>query len=130
MAVQKDNEFDIVETRQVRFRVLLPPLIGIILRASVPLNGKITEICYHFAPGANQLVMAALRYGTVQISPVEGFISLDNATPIFYVNQPCVTGGDLELELQNTDIVNPHTISCIVTIVGVYNPVKIGDEKK
>ncbi len=128
MAAQKNNEFDIVETRQVRFRVLLPPLIGIVLRSSVPLNGKIREILYHFAPGANQLVLAALRYGTIQISPVEGFISLDDATPIFNVNQPCVTGGDLELELQNTDILNPHTISCIVTIVGVYNPVKIGDE--
>ena len=130
MAAQKDNEFNVDETRQVRFRILVPPLIGIVLRAPVPLNGKITEICYHFAPGANQLVLAALRYGTVQISPVEGFISLDNATPVFYVNQPCVGREDLELELQNTDIINPHTISCIVTMVGVYNPVKIGAEKK
>lgn len=103
-------------------------MIGIVLRAPCPLNGTITEICYHFAPGANQLVQVALTYGTVRVSPVAGFISLDDATPIFYVNQPCRGGEDLELTIQNTDILNPHTISCIVTIVGVYMPVGLEEE--
>lgn len=125
MTEKNREEFRRIETRQIRFRINLPPLIGVILRANIPLDGKITEICYHFPPGANQLVQAALRYGTIQVSPVQGFIALDAATPVFYVSQPCVGGEDLELELQNTDILNPHTISCIVTIVGEHKPVKI-----
>lgn len=129
MVANRNDEFKRVETRQVRFRATVPPMIGVVLRAPCPLNGNITEVCYHFAPGANQLVQVALRYGTVQISPVVGFISLDDATPVFYISQPCRGGEDIEVIIQNTDILNPHTISCIVTVVGEYNPIKVGDEE-
>ena len=121
-----EDRFNRPETRQVSFNfVLIPPLIGVVLRTPCPLNGTITEICYHFPPGVNQLVDVALRYGTVQISPVAGFITLDDATPVFYLNQPCKGGEDIEVIVQNTDILNPHTISCVVTIVGKYEPVEV-----
>lgn len=113
-----------VETRQVRFRVLVPPTIGVVLQAPIPLNGRITEVTYHFPPGANQLVQMALRYGATRISPIVGFISLDDATPVFYVSQPCRTGEDLFLTIQNTDLLIPHTVSCVVTVVGNFRPIE------
>jgi len=124
----KTDVFRRVETRQVVFRVDVPFLTGIILQAPIPINGTITEICYHFPPGANQLVDVAIRYGTIRISPVTGFITLDAATPVFYVNQPCKTGEDLFITVNNTDIANPHEISCVVTIVGTFRPLKVGEE--
>jgi len=122
LAEEEKDEFRKTETRQVVFNRMVPPMTGVVLQAACPLNGKITEICYHFAPGANQLVQVALRYGTTQISPLIGFISLDNATPVFYIDQPCSGKEYFFLTIQNTDILNPHTISCVITVIGEHGP--------
>ena len=105
-------------TEQVTFQQTLAPLQGVRLVDTVPIDGKIKSVAIHYPLGCNALVDVAFGYKTRQIIPTEGFIALDNATPVFPVDEIVTRNEVAWCIMANTDAVNPHTPSLIVTITG------------
>ena len=83
---------------------------------SYVLDGKITQVIFHFPPGCHALVDMALSKDEKQFYPLQGYIALDNATPVCYVDATYYANEPLELEVRNRDAGNSHTPTCIVTI--------------
>ena len=107
-----------IRTEQITFQQILAPLQGVRLSEFVPIDGKLTSVTLHFPLGANALVDIAFGYITRQIIPTEGFIALDNATPVFPVDEKVKRNELAWCIMRNTDAVNPHTPAVIVTMVG------------
>lgn len=107
-----------MRTEQIRFQQTLAALQGIRITEEVPINGDLTSVLFHFPPGCTALVDVAFGYSDRQIIPREGFIALDNATPVFPIMERVSRGHLIWCVMQNGDAVNPHTISVVVTIIG------------
>lgn len=108
-----------MRTEQIRFQQTLAPLQGIRVRDFAPLSGKIIHVTFHFPAGCNALVDVAFGHGGRQVLPSDtGFIALNDATPVWTVDEDVTINSSLWCIMQNTDALNPHTISVIATMVG------------
>jgi len=105
-------------TEQIQLSQTLLPQQGVRLTDTVPIDGKMTSVTLHFPPGCAAAVQVAFGYKTRQIIPFEGFIALDNATPVFPVSELVERNEELWCVMRNGDPINPHTPSVIVTIQG------------
>ena len=106
------------QTQQINFRYTVQPGQGLRAVEQVPLDGIISSVCFHFPPGAMGWVQVAFGHGYKQIMPIAGFLQLDNATPVFPAAEVVHRNEDIWVVIQNTDGINPHTISVIATIDG------------
>lgn len=101
---------------QVVFRDSVPAGRGLRTTKDYHLAGKITQILFHFPPGCSGLVDVKLSKNELPFYPVEGFLALDNATPVYYVEADYYAHEPLSVEVRNRDSVNPHAPSVAVTI--------------
>ena len=106
------------QTQQINFRYLVPAGQGIRATEEVPLDGIISSVCFHFPPGAMGWVQVAFGHGYKQIMPISGFLQLDDATPVFPASEVVHRNEEVWVIIQNTDGINPHTISVIATLEG------------
>jgi len=106
------------QTTQVTFRQQVAASTGVILQALTPIKGTITELTFHWPNGCNSLVQVAFKCRGGRF-PYIGFLALNDATPVYKVSIAVYKWEILEVEVLNTDGVNPHTPSVIVTIEGV-----------
>lgn len=102
---------------QINFRQTVLASQGVRFTQSWHFAGKITHVLFHFPPGVIGLVDMALFKDEQPFYPSSGYLTLDNATPVFpnldvsyYANEP------LTLEIRNRDGANPHTPTCTVTL--------------
>ncbi|KKL68008.1 hypothetical protein LCGC14_2129260 [marine sediment metagenome] len=107
-----------VLTKFINFRQRVAALKGVILAEQSPLEGKIEQVTIHFPDGTNSLVKIRMFVEGQQIMPFKDFIALNNATPSYDIDEEIEINGDIELEIQNTDSQNSHTISVVLTILG------------
>lgn len=106
----------VVETTQIKFHETLQPLTGKRVSEECPFSAVITSVCFHFPPGCDGLVDVMVGHGHRQCFPRNGYISLDDATPVFSTNELVNKSELIEAEIRNADAVNAHTISIIVTL--------------
>jgi len=105
-------------TEQIVFQRQLNPLEGVRLTSPIPITGKMTAVTMHFPDGCNSLVDIAVGYLTKQLVPLEDYIALNNATPVFVASEPVKKDDECWCEILNGDAINAHTISVIVTVQG------------
>ena len=79
-------------------------------------SGTITQCVMHFPPGCNALVEVRMLHNGKAICPVDGYIALDETTPVFGLLEPCREGDTITAEFINHDESYEHTISVIVSI--------------
>jgi hypothetical protein len=104
-------------TEQVNFRQVLAALQGVRLTEIVPIDGIITSISLHFPLGCAALVNIAVGYQTKQILPMmQGFVALDNATPVYPINERVKKNDTLWCVMTNGDAINAHTPTVAITI--------------
>lgn len=108
-------------TKQVKFKETLEPLAGIEVDARCPLEGEIISITMHWPDGCDALVDIASGHDGTFLCPNEPdtFLALNNATPTFPIREPVAWDERLWAIIQNTDDTEKHTVSIIITIVGV-----------
>jgi hypothetical protein len=78
--------------------------------------GKITQIMFHYPPGCNGLVELRLLKDLNPFYPLQGYLALNNATPVYYVEANYYANEPLTLEVLNHDGGNSHTPTCTVVI--------------
>jgi hypothetical protein len=104
------------EEKQINFRQTVLAGQGVRITQSFVLAGKITQVLFHFPPGCIGLVDMALSKNAESFYPIQGFLALDNATPVHYVEADYYANEPLTLEIRNRDGGNAHTPTCTVTI--------------
>ena len=104
------------ETTQVSIQQQVAPLQGGIFVRNCPWDATITSVTMHFPAGCNALVDVAAGHSNIRVCPNEGFIALDDATPVMPVRETVRAGEELFVEIRNGDAINPHTISVIMTL--------------
>lgn len=107
-------------TRDVNLRVTLLSLQGQRIVRPSPLTGRIVQLIPHFPKGCRALVDMAIGHKDTWVLPhqVDTFIALNDATPVLTVDEPIEKGEEIWMIGRNGDGVNPHAISCAVTIIG------------
>lgn len=78
--------------------------------------GKITQIMFHFPPGCNGLVEMRLYKDGNTFYPINGYLALNNATPVYYVQADYYRNEPMMLEILNHDAVNAHAPTCTVVV--------------
>lgn len=111
---------DRVLTKQVPLAYNIPPLGTVKLAEPSPLKGKITSVTFHFPDGCDGIVHIAFGHSEVWVCPsvLNTFLSLNDATPTFPLDELIEKGEHLWASMRNADGVNPHAISVLPTIVG------------
>jgi len=100
----------------INFRENVPAGRGVRVTNSFNFGGKVKQVLFHFPPGCAGLVRVRLFKDENPFYPNRGFLTLDDSTPAFPMDEPYYPNEPLTLEIENTDAVNAHTISCIVAI--------------
>lgn len=111
--MQREVEYDEIE---ISFRETVQPGQGVSTTQSFLLAGRITQIMFHYPPGTAGLVEVRLEKDNKPFYPLRGYLALDSATPVYYVDVSYYSNEPLTLEVLNRDAVNPHTVSCAVVI--------------
>lgn len=108
-------------TRDVNLRVTLLPNQGQKIWKPSPLNGRIVQLIPHWPDGCNALVDMAVGHDDTWIYPNEvgTYVALNDATPVLTVDEPIANGAKIWMIGRNGDAVNPHSISCSITVIGV-----------
>jgi len=108
------------DVRFVNFRYTVPSSTQVLLRARSPLTGLLTHALFHFPPGCLALVDLRVDVNLIPVYPITGWISLDDATPVFKFSrgQPIKKMDYLDVWLQNRDTINQHTISVLLVLEG------------
>lgn len=101
---------------EINFFESVPASSGLRVTRSFNYGGKITHVLFHFPDGSHGLVDVRLLKNESPFYPLEGFLSLDNSTPIFYMNVDYYAKEPLTVEIQNRDATNPHAPTVSVTI--------------
>jgi len=107
-----------LKIEQIPFAYNLAALQGVTLTEYAPFSGYIKAIMIHWPPGTNALVDVAVGHGLTHLCPREGYLALDDATPILYFNEFVEDNEEIWVEMRNGDAVNPHTITCTISIEG------------
>lgn len=115
-AVKALTEPVVGETTQIKFHEKLQPSTGIRVSEDSPFNATIISICFHFPPGCEGLVDVMVGHGHIQCFPRNGYLSLDSATPVFGTNELVNKSERIWVEIANSDLLNPHTISVVLTL--------------
>ena len=105
-----------MRTEQVKFEQEIPALTGYILSEEVPFNGHIKSILIHFPLGCNGLVDVSVEYDQHHICPREGYVNLNDATPLFEVDIEVEKGKPLEVEFRNADDTYSHSPKVLVAL--------------
>ncbi len=108
------------DVRFVNFRYSVPANTLVQLRARSPLIGLLTHALFHFPPGCLALVDLRVDVDLIPVYPITGWISLDDATPVFKFSrgQPVKKRDYLDVWLQNRDTINPHIITVLLVLEG------------
>ena len=101
---------------ELNFRETLASGQGLRVMQSFREAGKITQIMFHFPRGCNALVSMMLLKDEHPFYPIRGYLALNDATPVYYVNADYHSYEPLTVEFMNQDADNPHTVSCTVVI--------------
>lgn len=104
------------EETQIAFRETVQSGRGVRVTKNFIWEGKITQVMFHFPPGCNALVDIKLEKGKMPFYPREGYLALDDATPIYYTDVDYRSYESLDFSVLNRDAVNPHTVTCTVVI--------------
>lgn len=114
MSKQITEEYAEIE---LNFRETVQPGQGVRVTRSFHQKGKVTQVMFHFPPGCNGLVEMRLSKDEKPFYPVQGYLALDDATPVRQnVDIECYEREPFTLEVLNRDAINPHTPTCTVTI--------------
>ena len=81
-----------------------------------PYAGKIPVVKIHWPNGCNGLVDVAVYHGSTQFLPKNGFLSLNDATETYEVNEPILDQENIWVDIANRDAVNPHQPTIVVRI--------------
>lgn len=110
-----------VATREVPLRATVAKSTGTRIKKPSPLTGRITQIIRHWPPGTQAYVDVAVGHKDTWVLPSETdtFVALDSATPVVTVSEPVGKGEMLWAVINNTDSLNPHTITVTFIIEGV-----------
>lgn len=120
-AVEKLEEMGLatgVKTEHVVIPYTVAPLQDVKLEEDVPLTGKMIAVIPHFPDGCDALVDVAFGHGSEQICPGEGFLALNDATPVLPVSEYVKKNDTVWCYMGNGDAANPHSISVSAIIVG------------
>lgn len=101
---------------EINFRDTVQPGRGIRTTRSWNQDGKITQVMFHFPPGSAGLVEVKLLKDEKPFYPSEGYLALDNATPVYYTDVGYYAKEPLTVEVLNRDGINPHTPTVTVVI--------------
>lgn len=101
---------------EINFRETVQPRQGIIVTRNFSQAGKITKVMFSFPPGTTSLCDARLDKDAKPFYPMNGYLALDNATPVYHTSVDYYAREPLTLELRNRDARWPHTITCTVVI--------------
>ena len=104
------------EIREIRIQQNVLARQALILNQAPPFDGRIREVKIHWPPGCAGLVAVRVGYRTKQFCPFEGFLSLDNVTPTFPLDEAIQHTEKLWIEIQNADAVNNHNITVMFNI--------------
>lgn len=98
-------------TRQLKFQHTLETLTAGRFVDRIPYDCILTSVGFHFPPGCNGLVDVSAGYGNEQAFPTTGYLSLDDATPVYPTSEALNVDERIWVEIVNTDSVNAHTIT-------------------
>jgi len=101
---------------EINFRETVPIGQGLAVTRSFSQAGKITKVMFSFPPGTTSLCDARLEKDAKPFYPMQGYLALDNATPVYHTSVDYYAREPLTLTLRNRDASNPHTITCTVVI--------------
>ena len=104
------------EEIQINFTETIPAGAGVKVSKNFTLPGSVTQVMFSFPPGCSGLVDAKLEKDLKSFYPRSGWLSLDNATPVYYTHSDYYAREPLTFIAQNRDDANPHTITCTVVI--------------
>jgi hypothetical protein len=111
-------------TEQVTFECRLQPLQGLKLEEKAPIDGTIISVMFNFPDGCydaatgNYLVGMVFGHGKKQLCPNADMLRLNDATPVYPVEQDVNKDDTLWGVLENNDGANIHGVSITATIVG------------
>jgi len=80
-----------------------------------PFTGLVTAVTIHWPAGCNGLVDVAMWHGKFQFCPREGFLALDDATPIYYFNEPVEMNEEIWVDIANHAL-GAHRITVAVSV--------------
>lgn len=104
--------------RQLLFHETLLPLTGQRFAQPCPFDGFITELNENFPSGCNFLMGVSVGHGVDQCFPMEGHIALDDARPIYSIENEWVKDQEpIWVDIQNHDRAFPHTIVIVITLM-------------
>ena len=86
------------------------------------MNGFLTSLTFHFPSGCNALVGVRFKVDGRSYYPYKGALFLNDATPVYNFPEefwlPVTKQQALQVDIDNGDTLNAHTISVIATVVG------------
>ncbi|MBA7641911.1 hypothetical protein ES703_49597 [subsurface metagenome] len=111
----------VYDEREINFRETVQPGAGISVIRNFSQAGKITKVMFHFPPGCaapdiGPLVDMRLEKDRKPFYPMQGFLAMDNATPVYHTSVAYYAREPLTLTIQNRDGEYPHTVTCTVVI--------------
>jgi len=115
MALVEEGEGQYQEV-EINFRETVQPSAGVTVTRSFSQAGKITKVMFSFPPGTTSLCDARLEKDAKPFYPMQGFLALDGATPVYHTSIDYYAREPLTLTIRNRDGVWPHTITCTVVI--------------
>jgi len=104
------------DEREINFRETVEPGAGVRVSKSLSFPGRITKVMMHFPPGTAGLVDMKLEKDKHDFYPINDFIALDDATPVYHTNVDYYRREPLDLIVRNRDEDNSHTVTCTVVI--------------
>lgn len=104
------------DEREINFRETVQPSQGVSVTRSFGFAGKITKVMFSFPPGTTSLCDARLEKDMKPYYPLQGYLALDNATPVYHTSVAYYAHEPLTLTLRNRDEEYEHTITCTVVI--------------
>jgi hypothetical protein len=113
MSVIPEEEYKEVE---VNFTQTVAPGAGVRVTRTLNYDGQITHVLFNFPPGLNGLVDVRLLKDEKPFYPLNGYLALDDCTPIFYMNVAYYKKEPLTVEILNRDATNSHSPTVSVSI--------------
>lgn len=101
---------------QIPFSYNLAALEGVRLEEEVPFAGYIKQVMIHWPEGCNALVDVKTGGGIEQLCPRAGYLALNDATPTYPFNEWITDHDIIWVEMRNTDGLNSHSITVVVTL--------------
>lgn len=106
-----------MQTEELSFRDEVAAGAGVELTEPCPFDGIISKVLRHYPSGCNSLVRVVVGIAGRHIFPKQGFVALDDATPVYDgLSIPITMGELIWTTIENTDSANAHTITVTVTV--------------